>query len=214
MSKKYEFKGVRKETQALLDGHETREVDFKVQGNNIEQEDLVAFANSNGGTILIGVDEIKDKHGNQRGIVVGCSTSDKVRQILVSKAKECKPSLDIQITVENMGTDKPILRVDISEGKRKPYCTGSGTYKYRVDGQKIPLDPTMMRAMILEIESEEFVQRFKSAGDGLVSQVENVRQELVDLIMQVEQAALDAKEAADEARDAADDAASYAGASM
>jgi hypothetical protein len=36
VSHNYEFKGIRKDTQALLDGHENREVDFKVKGNNIE----------------------------------------------------------------------------------------------------------------------------------------------------------------------------------
>ena len=52
-------------TSKLLSRSEGLEVDFKRDAEAVKQDDLVAFANSGGGTILVGVDESKGKNGAQ-----------------------------------------------------------------------------------------------------------------------------------------------------
>jgi ATP-dependent DNA helicase RecG len=196
---KSEFQGITKSTQVLLAGNEDRDLDFKSKSNNIDAVDIVAFANGQGGTILVGVEDSKGKNEKQVGKIVGCSIDDETRISIISKATSCRPSIDIRISVENLGSEKPILRIDIPEGDKKPYCTSSGMYKTRADGRNIAIDPSMMRAMILDIESAQFLKRFKSAGDELVDQINYVHKELVCLLLRVEQAANDAKDAADDA---------------
>ena len=58
-------------TKQLLSRPEGLEVDFKRDAEAVKQDDLVAFANSGGGVILVGVDESKGRNGVQKGIVVG-----------------------------------------------------------------------------------------------------------------------------------------------
>src|SRR5215211_1427174 len=57
-------------TRRLLTQSEGMQVDFKRDAEAVKPEDIVAFANGGGGTILIGVDEIRGVNGIQRGKVV------------------------------------------------------------------------------------------------------------------------------------------------
>jgi len=126
-----------------------------------------------------------------------------VRQAFISTAASCRPSIDILVRVENIRTKKPIYRIDIPEGTDKPYCTSSGLYKIRGEGQNIGIDPTMMKAIILERESEEFVARFKAATDELLKQIAIVHSDLAEQIAQAEFTASMAIEAAQAAEEAA-----------
>jgi predicted HTH transcriptional regulator len=194
-----EYKGLTKDTQDLIRGQEGREVDFKIKPNGVKPDDFVAFANARGGAILIGVDEEINEIGNQCGKVVGCSISEKVKQGFINSAASCRPSLDITVHVENAGTTKPIYRIDVPEGKNKPYCTNAGLYKMRADGQNIAIDPPLMKAIIIEQEASKFVTRFKAAGDELLEQIDRVHKDLGEQVTQVEQAAKRAERAAKEA---------------
>lgn len=213
MPEKNEYKSLRAETKLMLEGQEGREVDFKEAPGGVKPEDFVAFANTIGGSILVGVRETTAPDGSQKGIIVGCSISDQTRQNFISTAASCRPSISITVSIENLNTDKPIYRIDIPEGAEKPYCTSSGTYKYRAEGQRVAIDPTQMQAIILERESEKFVARFKAAGDALLERIGQVYSDLSEQINRVEriakmaeQAAFEAGEAANAARDAADEA--------
>ena len=124
-------------------------------------------------------------------------------------AASCKPSINIEVHRENTTTKKPILRIDLPEGEMKPYCTGSGTYKLRADGQNVAIDPQLMRAIILQAEADEFVARFKAAGDALVGELNAVHTDLTRQIEIVEAVAAEAAEAARDAQQAADDAAVF-----
>ncbi len=105
MAKQRIFKRISKKAKKVLEMAETYDVEFKESGNNFKGEDLVSFANSEyGGTILIGVKEIKDKDGNQKGKVVGCSVGDKEKLSLISKAQQCSPPVDLEVFIENMNT--------------------------------------------------------------------------------------------------------------
>ncbi len=201
-----EYRGLTADTKRLLQGQEGREVDFELAPGGVKAELFVALANARGGSILIGVDEEVGDDGIQRGSVAGCPVDDKVRQGLISSAASCRPLIDIEIRIENLGTKKPIFRIDVPEGANKPYCTSSGTYKIRAEGQNTALDPSMIRAMILEQESDQFVARFKAAADELLKQVNQVHTDLAEQIQRVKQAADEATNAAYMAEQAGRDA--------
>jgi predicted HTH transcriptional regulator len=205
--KQKNYKALSKSTRSLIAGEESKTVDFKIKASGVKTDDFVAFSNGSGGTILIGVDEISDPKKGQRGRVVGCKIDDQTRQGLIGMAASCRPSIEIGIRLENIGTEQPIIRIDIPEGSKKPYCTSSGVYKIRGEGQNIAIDPNMMRAIILESEAEQFVARFKEAGDELLAQIQKVHADLAERITEVEYAAELATDAAQQAADAAEEAA-------
>lgn len=193
------------DTKRLLFGEEGREVDFKQTPNSVKQDDMVAMANSSGGTILIGVAEKLSADGQQSGEVVGCKVGEKIKRGLINMAANCKPPIEVTVHRENTVTQKPILRIDVPEGDMKPYCSGAGTYKLRADGQNVAIDPQLMRAIILQAEADEFVARFKAAGDAFVDELNAVHSDLTRQIEIVEGIAAEAAEAARDAHQAADE---------
>lgn len=203
---KSEYKSITADTQRLIDGQEGLEVEFKSEPSGVKPETLVAFANGIGGTILVGVDESTSKKELQRGVVVGSKVGDKIKQGFVSTANSCRPPIEISIRVENSGSDKPIFRLDVSEGADKPYATSSGLYKIRSEGQNVAIDPGMITAIILEREADEFVSRFKHASDELVTKLNEIYRDLENQIIQVGFAANNATEAAKGAENAAREA--------
>lgn len=202
---KKEYRKIRGDTRRLLEGQEGRDVDFKERAEGVDPEDLVAFANAGGGTILVGVREIETEQGLQRGEVVGCTISDQTKIGFLNKAASCRPPIEIEITVENLA-DKPIYRIGISEGPRKPYCTQKGTYKIRSDGRNVAIDPDMMTALIVERETERFLERFRAAAADVVRNLQEMEQRLIKGLGQVEAVAQRAVEAADRATWAAEEA--------
>lgn len=213
MTNNNEYPTVTPETQRLLDGQEGRDVEFKRSPRAIDAEDIVAFANASGGTILAGVDEIEAEGGIQRGIVRGCQVDDQTRQAIIGKAASCRPAVDIDIRAENTETDKPILRIDIPDGPNKPYATGSGTYKIRSEASNVAIDPPLMKTIILESEADQFIDRFKHAADELMTVFVQMNEELSERIREAQEvaeraneSALRAERAAQEAIDAANNA--------
>jgi hypothetical protein len=104
---------------------ESQTVEFKMDFGKIDEflESIVAFANTNDGTILIGV--------NNDGRVVGFDedfdkTDKKIRNLVSGR---CEP--DIDLTVEqNMIENRSVFVVSVKEGKDKPYLlVGKSAYK-------------------------------------------------------------------------------------
>ncbi len=179
-------------TRKLLAGSEGFEADFKRDAESIKQDDLVAFANSGGGTILAGVDEVKGKNGIQKGKVVGCDVSDRERNKIVSRANVCRPVIEVKVSVEIQGKYS-IFRIDIPKGGL--HCTSNGTYKIRRDGQTDIIDPSAMAHIIVELERKKIVEYLRSA----------VRPEIEDVQSEIEEKYNDAIAEIDELRSQLDD---------
>jgi len=126
----------------------------------VKHDDLVAFANSGGGVILVGVDEELGKNGVQKGKVVGCDVSDRERNRIVSRASQCRPAIAVKVTVETHGKNS-IFRVDIPKGGL--HCTPNGTYKIRRDGQTDIIDPSAMAQIIVELERKRIFYYLRAA---------------------------------------------------
>lgn len=158
-----EYKFISKRAQLLLSGQENKVVDFKRDVKKLDQEDFVAFANTDiGGTILVGVDEEKDAKGIQHPKIYGCNISDDIKLMINNKAFNCSPPVDISIHAENLSRI-PFYRIEVFPGKHKPYCTLSGVYKVRQDGRNRALLPKELLQMFLNLESDSFLQKFKQA---------------------------------------------------
>lgn len=173
MKIKQAYKGITKKTQKLLESGENEIVDYKERTKGIKSEDLVAFANSEkGGILLIGVEEIEE-NGRQKGKIIGCDISDKSKLIIMSKALNCTPPISLSIIVENL-SNKAFFRIEIPSGSQKPYCTDNGTYKIRKDGRNHSLKPDELLNIYLKKEAEKFKERFKEATDHVVDSIQSV----------------------------------------
>lgn len=102
-----------------------REWNEKKDGEPIKKT-LVAFANTAGGDLYIGVDD--------DGTIIGVSDASPLEEKLASTIRDAiSPSLVSFVTTQRLTVSgKTILRVHVDEGAMKPYCldpkTSSGVY--------------------------------------------------------------------------------------
>jgi ATP-dependent DNA helicase RecG len=111
----------------LLQGGETHEVEFKEGLEGLDKE-LVAFANSSGGRILLGV--------RDDGTIKGLDIINKLKSQVQDIANNCEPK--IEVNLEAVGD---ILVVNVPEGRNKPYMCRRGFYiKIGPNSQKLSRD--------------------------------------------------------------------------
>ncbi|WP_324768716.1 ATP-binding protein [Pokkaliibacter plantistimulans] len=169
-----EFRGISRRARHLLSMPEGSGVDFKRDLSGIKSHLLVAFANSaEGGALLVGVEEYTTTSGVQRGRVVGCPVDDDARLLILNKASDCIPNIDIQIYVENLST-RPFLRIEIPSGKHKPYCTQKGEYTTRTDARTRALYPDELLNLFMDREGELFLSRFREAATRLEQTLQGI----------------------------------------
>lgn len=116
----------------MIDKGEDSKTQFKKDITNAIQlaQEMVAFSNTKGGFIIVGVDD--------SGNVTGLDSSDirRLNQLISNSANEnMKPPitpLSEIVKIEN----KKILVIGIKEGVNKPYCTSEGVYFTKVGSDK------------------------------------------------------------------------------
>jgi len=127
----------KKELDIALKEGEGYKIEFKEGLSSLEKE-LVAFANSVGGRVFLGItDNCKVK---------GIQITNKLKSRIQDMANNCKP--EVKISIEDFNH---ILIINVYEGKDKPYECSSGFYK-RIG----PNSQKMTR--------DELVDFFKSEG--------------------------------------------------
>jgi ATP-dependent DNA helicase RecG len=104
-----------KELNIILKEGEGYKVEFKESPNNLEKE-LVAFSNSSGGRIFLGIAD------NQK--IKGINITNKLKSRIQDLANNCKP--EVKIITEDFNN---ILIIYVYEGDDKPYECSSGFYK-------------------------------------------------------------------------------------
>jgi predicted HTH transcriptional regulator len=172
---KSEFRTLSARAKAILESAETNDVEFKESVSGLESTDIVSFANSEqGGVILIGIRETKGDNGLQRGQIIGCSIGDKEKLKILSKVNSCIPDISVEIFVENLGS-KPFFRIEIPSGNDKPYCTSGGTYKIRGDGITQNLNPSQLLNLFVAKESERFLKHYREATNALESDMKDTK---------------------------------------
>jgi len=78
-------------------------------------KEIVAFANSEGGKILIGV--------NDNGVVKGINITNRIKSEIQDLARNCDPPVSIFIDEY-----KNVLIINVEEGKNKPYRCSAGFF--------------------------------------------------------------------------------------
>lgn len=194
-------------TDTLLNQAEDFALDFKKEVRGLHAEDLVAFANTAaGGVILVGVTEERGRDGRQAPRVVGCRIGDNEKLQIVNKAQECIPPVHIEVLEEYNG-ETAFFRVDILAGPGRPHCTSAGVYKVRADGRNRVLRPDEIAAILLERESESFRSRFADATQSLARSLQQVVGDIqgieANLEAQLQRISRSAEHASSEASDAA-----------
>lgn len=128
-------------TKQILAGGEGRRVEYKTKVTQEFNEILVAFANGDGGTCVLGVEDAQDETGKHTGHVVGIEASDRTRGQIQSRADGTQEPIEILIKSETDQDGRGIYIVTIAEYTHKPYCTGGGRYLVRRDGQNRSIYP-------------------------------------------------------------------------
>ena len=103
-----------KELQLVLEEGEGYKIEFKEALTNIDKE-LVAFANSSGGRIFLGITDDKK--------IKGVKITNKLKSQIQDIANNCQPP--VKILFEEF---KNILVIIVREGEDKPYKCSSGFY--------------------------------------------------------------------------------------
>ena len=104
-----------RELQLILKEGEEYKIEFKESLNNLDKE-MVAFANSSGGRIFLGITDV--------GKVKGVSITNDLKSRIQDMANNCNPK--IKISFDTVGS---VLIINIREGEDKPYECSSGFYK-------------------------------------------------------------------------------------
>ncbi|HOL05907.1 MAG TPA: putative DNA binding domain-containing protein [Syntrophorhabdaceae bacterium] len=131
----------KEELKLILKEGEGYKIEFKESINSLDKE-MVAFANSSGGRILVGVTD----SGQPKGIVI----TNKLKSQIQDIANNCRPKPFISLEeIEN------ILVINVREGTDKPYECSSGFFK-RIG----PNSQKMSRNEIIEVFKSEGKIRF------------------------------------------------------
>ncbi len=120
-------------------------VEFKERYTPRIDEDIVAFANTRGGTLLLGV--------RDDGAIIGESLTNDMKAKINSLARNCKPI--IAVGLSQVGK---IVAIVVPEGTEKPYSCGSGYFR-RLDGNTQKMSHDELRIMFAENEPLPFEEK-------------------------------------------------------
>lgn len=137
-----------REIKRMVYGGENAHVEFKRKINHPEKviREVVAFANSGGGHLFVGVDDDKT--------IVGCKYADEEHFLLQKAIKElCRPAIFYEAEVIPLNEKRAILHYEIFPGKRKPYFAFEKKYhRYgkafvRVEDRSIQASPEIRKIL-------------------------------------------------------------------
>ena len=105
----------KKELDFILEQGEGQFIEFKESLDKSAAKEIVAFANAQGGRIFLGITDT--------GKIKGISLSNRLKSQIYDTAKNCDPSIKVDIDYfEN------IFIIQIAEGDDKPYSCSHGFY--------------------------------------------------------------------------------------
>lgn len=156
--------------EALLSEEESRTLDFKRAGDNDRKvKTVVAFANTDGGLLAIGVEEAKKAKGRDRlfGIQENPESVDELRRLI---RQRITPALDVDggigpqfielPCVLRDGTQGSVMVVQIAKSRHVHSIIDGGTY--------VRLDHSVRQLSAAEISELAMQRGTKSWVDGLV----------------------------------------------
>lgn len=105
------------ELELVIKEGEGLSVEFKEKFTTRVDRDIVAFSNTRGGFLILGVDD--------SGQIVGEKLTNKMKADIHAIARNCDPEIRIK-SIMQFGD---VVVVEIPEGEEKPYSSSSGYYR-------------------------------------------------------------------------------------
>ena len=149
---------------------ETENIEFKSQFTEDLYKEVIAFANTDGGVIYIGI--------NNNGEVVGIDNVDENYTRITNGIRDAIMP-DVTMFVKYTIQDNKVVKISVGEGSYKPYYLKSKGLKpsgvfVRQGTSTAPASPDQIRAMIKESDGDTFETMrsmeqeltFKSAKDA------------------------------------------------
>jgi ATP-dependent DNA helicase RecG len=137
-----------KELQLILEGGEGYNIEFKEALTDIDKE-LVAFVNSSGGRIFLGITDDKK--------IKGVKITNRLKSQVQDIADNCQPSVKILFEVF-----KDILVIIVREGEDKPYKCSLGFY-------------TRVGPNSQKLNRDEIIEFFKAEGKIRFDELVNLK---------------------------------------
>lgn len=132
--------------ELLIQEGEGLAVEFKERFTERIDQDIVAFANTKGGVVLLGVRDDRT--------VAGETLTNDLKARIQSLAQNCSPSFNFSIS-----QIQDVVIVEVAQGDEKPYSYSSGFYR-RLDGATQKMTPTELRIMFREHDEIPFEEKF------------------------------------------------------
>ncbi len=150
------------EILALLQQGKGQEIDFRPEGISASKlaESLVALANANGGTVLVGIDPKGDR-------LQGLQDAEAARGKALEAALLTDPPLIIPLPEVVTLEDKDVLIITVPPGLPHVYSL-RGKYLIRVGAQNKPLSPHRLHRLMIErgeVSFESLVPPDATLGD-------------------------------------------------
>ena len=131
---------------------ETEEIEFKSCITGDLYKEVIAFANTNGGVIYVGIDD--------EGNVVGLGNVDEEYTRITNGIRDAIMP-DVTMFVRFTLQENKVVRIAVSEGSNKPYylkakgLKTSGVY-VRQGSSSVPASPDQIRRMIRDSDGDVF----------------------------------------------------------
>ncbi len=132
--------------------YETERIEFKSRWNEAYCKEVVAFANSDGGTLYIGYDD--------NGVEVGVENADQTYTQITNAIRD-SISPDVTMFIKYTLQENRVIRIEVSEGSNKPYyllrkgLKPSGVY-IRQGSSSVPASEEQIRQMIKETDGDVY----------------------------------------------------------
>lgn len=131
---------------------ETENIEFKSQFTEEIYKEVIAFANTDGGVVYVGIDN--------EGNVVGLSDVDKEYTRITNGIRDAIQP-DVTMFVRFTVQDNKVVRITVSEGTNKPYyLKGKGLKPngvfVRQGTSSVPASPDQIRQMIKDSDGDAF----------------------------------------------------------
>ena len=148
--------------------HEHQDFKFAISDARKIARSISAFANNDGGRLLVGV---KDN-----GVIAGVRNEEDIYVIEQAAEMYCHPSQEIRVTAFKTDPEKIVFRIEIDRAERRPVVVlesdGSHRAYYRVKDENIVAPDLMVRAWIAAAGSDGCVFSLSDAEQRLIAMMD------------------------------------------
>jgi len=173
----------------INEGYDENDIlEFKREINTASErlcKTACAFANTNGGTIIFGIDNDRQTPMNLHDRIIGIEDSDGLKRTIIDKINNIHPNIPIKNTVFRksnikLPNNKVIIILKITPSNSRPHQYDHIFYKRLVDGNE-PMDVTEVKQIILESQKNEILLTLLLQECGLIQdRLNSIQRDLDD----------------------------------